>query len=258
MALRTAAPLARKVIENMKYGSFELLLLGAGRGGTSLLAGILDAHSQLEIAFEQFATAYLMGQELADEKAQNYYERTRAFLEACNNAAQQHTAHIWGNKITTEQLRALQKHNAVEGNRQIDLLHEFFQNTMAGKKIVFILRDGRSCVMSKVNRTDSDFAWACSRWIFSARVYRYLQERKGDWHTLKYEDLVADPEATTRRICEFLGLTFEPAMLTDGPNNPKMLGEYRQSGIEQKTQVKDLPVQYHEQLREELAYCGYL
>ena len=47
-------------------------------------------------------------------------------------------------------------------------------------------------------------------------------------------------------------------MLTDGPNNPKMLGEYRQSGIEQKTQVKDLPVQYHEQLREELAYCGYL
>lgn len=242
----------------MNTGRFELLILGAGRGGTSLLAGILDAHSHLEIAFEQFAAAYLMGRQLPVEKADNYHERTSAFLAACDASAATFPEHIWGNKITTEQLRSLQKHNAIEGYEPIDLLPEFFQKTLHGKKVIFILRDGRSCVISKINRTGTDIAWACSRWLFSAKVYRYLREHQGDWHTLKYEDLVADPEKATRSICAFLGLDFEPGMLTEGPNNPKMLADYRQSGIEQKTPIKALPAEYLEQLRADLEYCGYL
>ncbi len=242
----------------MNNGHFEILIIGAGRGGTSLLAGILDAHSRLEVAFEQFAAAYLMGRQLPTEKADNYHERTSAFLAACDASAATFPEHIWGNKITTEQLRPLQKHNAIEGHEPIDLLPEFFQKTLHGKKVIFILRDGRSCVISKINRTGVDIAWACSRWLFSAKVYRYLREHQGNWHTLKYEDLVADPEKTTRGICTFLGLDFEPGMLTEGPNNPKMLADYRQSGIEQKTPIKALPVEYLEQLRADLEYCGYL
>ena len=241
----------------MNAGRFEILIIGAGRGGTSLLAGILDGHSHLEIAFEQYA-GYLMGRQLFAEKADSYFVRTSAFLAACDASAASFPGLIWGNKITTEQLRPLQKHNTIAGYEPIDLLPEFFQRTMHGKRIIFILRDGRSCVISKVNRTGCDLAWACSRWLFSAKIYRYLREHQGDWHTLKYEELVADPEKTTRAICAFLGLDFEPSMLTEGPNNPKMLAEYRQSGIEQKAIVKSLPDEYLAQLQGDLEYCGYL
>ena len=35
-------------------------------------------------------------------------------------------------------------------------------------------------------------------------------------HTVRYEDLAADPEAETRRLCEFLGVAWEPEMLDYG------------------------------------------
>ena len=40
--------------------SFEFLVIGAGRSGTSLLAGLLDSHSRLELGFEQDSEAILL------------------------------------------------------------------------------------------------------------------------------------------------------------------------------------------------------
>ncbi len=199
-----------------------------------------------------------MGRKLPAETAANYHERTHRFISACEDTASKFPTVVWGNKITTEQLRALQKHNAVEGHTNLDVLDEFFQRTLKGKKVVFIMRDGRSCAVSKVNRTGVDLDQACSRWLYSARVYRYLHEHEGDWHTLKYEDLVDDPERTVQGLCKFLGIEFEPDMLIKGPNSQKMRAEYRQTEIVQKTPIKALPEQYLEQLRSELQYCGYL
>lgn len=242
----------------MNKGNFELLIMGAGRGGTSLIAGLLDGHSRLEIAFEQFASAYLMGRQLPAAISANYFERTRSFLAACDAQASQFPEQVWGNKITTEQLQALQKHNAIESNTKINLLDEFFLRTFESKKVIFILRDGRSCSISKVNRTGVDLEKACSRWVFSVKVYRYLREHQGNWYTLKYEDLVADPERIMRDVCIFLGLEFEPEMLLDGPKSPKMLAEYRQTAIAHKTPITAFPEQHLEGIRGELEYCGYL
>jgi hypothetical protein len=37
-----------------------------------------------------------------------------------------------------------------------------------------------------------------------------------DGHTVRYEDITADPERETRRLCEFLGVAWEPGMLDYG------------------------------------------
>jgi hypothetical protein len=53
------------------------------------------------------------------------------------------------------------------------------------------------------------------------RVLKYaeaVERARQTWegHTLRYEDLTADPEGELRRLCAFLGVSFEPTMLEYG------------------------------------------
>ena len=47
---------------------------------------------------------------------------------------------------------------------------------------------------------------------------------------LRYEDLIADPEAALRQVCEFSGLAFDPAMLA-----------YHEDAQERLSELSDLP-----------------
>ncbi|TFG95799.1 MAG: sulfotransferase, partial [Myxococcales bacterium] len=47
-------------------------------------------------------------------------------------------------------------------------------------------------------------------------VARFLREAPVAIHRVRYEDLVADPEAKMRKLSAFLGLAFEPAMVDYG------------------------------------------
>ena len=53
----------------MSADNFEFLVIGAGRGGTSLLAGLLDFHDQLDVGFEQYSEACLAGTAFAEAAA---------------------------------------------------------------------------------------------------------------------------------------------------------------------------------------------
>ncbi|HEX6654651.1 MAG TPA: sulfotransferase [Candidatus Limnocylindria bacterium] len=56
---------------------------------------------------------------------------------------------------------------------------------------------------------------AVARWLYSARLARRNAERfNGRYLVVHYEEFVANPEAVVRRICDLLGETFDPAMLT--------------------------------------------
>lgn len=53
------------------------------------------------------------------------------------------------------------------------------------------------------------------------RIRRYCEaleaaRQKYDGHTVRYEDLTSDPEGTTRRLCEFLGVEWDRGMLDYG------------------------------------------
>jgi sulfotransferase family protein len=93
-----------------------------------------------------------------------------------------------------------------------------------GAQYVHIVRDGRDAGLSFVDmrrkprfnlgrpRRLAEFACAWRLEIEGAQQFgaqlgpaRYLE--------LRYEDLVAEPEARLREVCGFLGLEFEPAML---------------------------------------------
>lgn len=242
----------------MEKGAFGFLILGAGRGGTSLVAGLLDSHPQLEVGFELYAVDCLMGKALLAEPADCIHHRTRTFRAACEQAARQFPDRFWGNKITTEQLFGLEDHNRLNPAAQLSVMDHFFQEAMAGVRVVFVLRDGRSCVRSKVMRTGQSWESACDRWLYSVSVYEYLAQRLPGALLLRYEDLLSAPEATLGSACGFLGLDYDPVMLR-GTSNTKMRPEYRFGRIaSEKALPPELDPRWEERIRPGLLRAGYL
>ena len=239
----------------------DFLIVGAGRGGTSLLMGLLDGHSELEIGYELHAIACLMGFDLPEaarsHRAEMMDYRISHFLRRCREEAAQHPRKLWGNKITTEQAYGLHDHNVVNGS-SVDEIHALFQQQLADTPVIFILRDGRSCVRSKLARTGQDLAHAVSRWKYSVRMCRQLRRQHAKLHVLKYEDLLRDPETTLSEVCNFLGVEYQPAML-QGVANEKMLSEYRSSKIDRsKLSLKGVPPLSVPLMLDDLRELGYL
>lgn len=236
--------------------AFKFLVIGAGRGGTSLLAGLLDAHSQLEVGFERFSAAYLMGTGLpldfTTTPATLAQDRAQLFRSACCAEAARHPQKLWGDKITTEHLGALREQ---PGINTLDL---FFNRVMPDIKIIFILRDGRTCVRSKVTRTGQEVGTAIERWRYSVEVWRWLGGLKHRVHRLRYEDLVTHPTPVLEAVCTFLHIPFESDIL-QGTNSDKMRPEYRAHGMRYDglsvgPELNAIAAQLEPELRE----CGYL
>ncbi len=241
-----------------KSCNFEFLVVGAGRGGTSLLAALLDYHSRLEVGFELFARGYLMGTACNASGPEMMDVRLRSFVNACITEASRFPDKLWGNKITTEQIYGLEDHNRANSDHQLDVLDRFFNGLLSSIKVVFILRDGRACIRSKVARTGRSMERACARWRYSVQVLRFLQMHRANACCVRFEDLLQSPENVLTGICAFLGLPYEQGMM-EGLASPKLPPEYRQRTLDRsKAVVAQIPNDYLDLIRDDLAFCGYL
>src|SRR5690606_32623928 len=134
----------------------HFFVIGAGRGGTSLLAAMLDCHSKLEVGFERFAFDYLLGEKLSGRNSSDLNSRLQYFKTSCQKQANS-SSHYWGNKITTEQIAAL---GECEGAEWPVYAESFRAKVIGEKKIIFIVRDGRACIQSKMKRTGQNYTTA--------------------------------------------------------------------------------------------------
>ncbi|NLF31868.1 MAG: sulfotransferase [Planctomycetes bacterium] len=247
-------------------GRFSFLVVGAGRGGTSLLAGLLDSHSALELDFEGRAVRHLMGRPILNRWRLPTWRfdrlllqrRTDAFVAHCLRRAARSGAAQWGNKITTEQIEALNEHNLANPHAPVEILPYLFERALAGVAVLFILRDGRTCVRSKMARTGQSLQTACRRWRYSVEVYRYLRTRHPRCVCVRFEDLLADPRPSLERITDILGVPFEEGMLA-GTASAKMLPEYRRGRLDPtKAALGDVPEGCVDLIADDLRECGYL
>lgn len=242
--------------------SFKFLIIGAGRGGSSLLAGLLDSHSKLEVGFELFAIKYLMGKSFLDRIFQRkkfiIHDRTGAFKNACIRESKKFPGKLWGNKITTEQIFGLEDQNIANPKEKVDIIDFFFRKSMNDIKIIFIIRDGRTCVCSKVKRTGQPFVLACERWNFSVQVYRYLKESHNNNINVKFEELLKNPRQVLENICGFLSIPFEEKMLK-GTRNEKMLPEYRKDTFDlSKIELENISDEDFTLIQDGLKFCNYI
>src|SRR5918999_2907974 len=83
-------------------------------------------------------------------------------------------------------------------------------------RFVVLVRDGRDVDLSLRRMPfGPNNAWAAAQWwARGIRAGERAQREHADAViTVRYEDLVRDPEREVPRICEFLGLAYAPAML---------------------------------------------
>ena len=242
----------------MLKDNFKFHIVGAGRGGTSLLAGMLDYHSGLEVGFECYSIAYLMGNELLYQGPELFHKRVTAYISACKQQANQHPNVLWGNKITTEQIFGLEDHNLANPEPKIDVLDMFFNICLDGKAIIFILRDGRTCINSKVQRTGQPIEKARERWQYSVMCYKFFKTRHANNICVRFEDILLHPQTTLIKICDFLKIPYQEDMLK-GTNSKKMLLEYRKNKLDlSKTKSIEIPDDCLKKIKDDLKYCGYL
>ncbi|MFC3984188.1 MULTISPECIES: sulfotransferase family protein [Streptosporangium] len=96
--------------------------------------------------------------------------------------------------------------------QNIDVLLRLFPDA----QFVHLIRDGRDCVASlkEMPWYNGSVYSAVSAWAEAVDFARHGAPKlpEGSYHELRYEDLTAAPEAQLRRLCDFLGEDFAPAM----------------------------------------------
>lgn len=93
-----------------------------------------------------------------------------------------------------------------------------FVNMYDNARAIHVYRDPRSVSSSWKNtahKTEMQHMNCCMQWLDSVQcVERYQRELPAHkYMALKYEDIMAEPEKWTHKLCDFIGVDFEPEML---------------------------------------------
>ena len=156
-------------------------ICSCGHSGTSLIANILAAHPEVFVPQEE--TMIFLGGE------------DRAIARLAELVA---TARSTGRRLVEKTPRHI---------RRVDRIRRL----APGARFVVPVRDGRDVVASFLRR-HGDFDAACDRWIADNEIV--LRERGApDVLVYRHEDLVADPAAVLRRVCEHLDLPYRDDLL---------------------------------------------
>lgn len=209
--------------------------IGMPRSGTKLLGNLLNQHSRLAIDTRE--TGFLpfwvnqwhrFGDLSIKSRFDRFYEGTLklryqrrrsrdgslvsrdAWYEACRSydpagvfeallrqgmQAPYDSSFVWGDK-TPEHIT------------QIPLLQRLYPDA----RFVHIIRDVRDYCLSIKNAWNKSILRAAQRWADDVGNARAIGRGLESYLELTYENLLDDPAGELHRICDFLGLEFEPGM----------------------------------------------
>jgi len=210
-------------------------LIGAARSGTDLLAAMLGAHPDLAILSEtgfvprlaemirsepmtvervikvMAAAGPLEAHGLSEEEMRRRLEALddikaaavlRCFYEAAAEAA---GTTRWGDD-TPSYLKRMRR----------------IQRALTEARFVHVVRDGRDTLAARPAEITTGAAIATGqRWSKRVRAPRVQAHLINHLLEVRYEDLVADPEPVLRRVCGFIELDFDPAMV-DPPERARI------------------------------------
>lgn len=222
---------------NMKNKELRppVFIVGAPRSGTTLLAVLLDRHSNIAIGPEtQFFTEFI---------PQNWDQRTPESYEQLVDSAlsfkriadfnfdrDQLLHHFKKYELSfASLLRAIIEVHALRSSKPrpgekspLHLQHvPALLTQFPESKIICVLRDGRDVVRSLIEapwaipKNPRRLGLFCIQWTDA--VEQTIQYQKtlppGRFMTVKFEDILRQPQPELEKICAFIGEKFEPTQL---------------------------------------------
>jgi len=241
--LRRRLPLSSSPQTTSSNG--HICIGGCGSSGTSLLRRLLDLHSQIacgkelsvfgrprlyDMSIQELRASYAAGEfKTLDEELPfevrlddgssyvglrpgnhgDYYHSIPSVLDLFDEAqtvpeffdlylsryAQRQGKSIWAEKTPNNIYCAKQ-----------------FLGIYPEGRFIQVLRDGRDVCLSLNRRRNFSPQDAVSRWVSAVEAGLRAQDHER-FYTVRYEDLVCNPEATLAALLEWLELSFEPDML---------------------------------------------
>ncbi len=212
-------------------------ILSSGRSGTTLLAALLDQHSQLLVPPEQFVLANT----IVKYRLYNYLEwldlvsiivgefsRTSATMEWNLNAGEI-IEELFRLPKNQRSLRVILDHIYTAYGKQ----HGFSFTTWGDKspkntdyfkyifpvfpdaRFIALIRDGRDVAASIFKKNEqADTRYVLRKWNYSLKMIEMVRRKTSEdsFLLVKYEDLVSEPEKTLDIICRFLDVNPEPVL----------------------------------------------
>lgn len=203
-------------------------IVGSARSGTTLLRLILNAHPDVAVPPEsRFVTELWEGRErvepegfLARLAAHPQFKRWDLPIEEVR-ARLPEEGHVTYAQAIEASFRAYSDGSGRTrwGDKtpryveSIDLLASIFPTA----RFVHLIRDGRNVALSYADMPFGPSTVGKAARLWARRVRAGMENGSAlgpqRYRELKYEDLVADMEGCLPSLCDFLGLTFDPAML---------------------------------------------
>jgi len=235
VTLRVGGRPARAAAPNVAHQPFPVIV-GCPRSGTSLLAVMLDAHSQLAIPPETSFLPNVMG--LAGDPE----SLRRSFFDIVTTDRM--TISNWSDfgidkDLFWRRLNSIPSFTVAAGTRTFYALYgEGQRKTRTGDKtpgyvftmrhiqallpeahFIHVIRDPRDTAMSWRKTwfaPSQDYALLGAYWRQQVEIGRRAAPALRHYEEIRFEDLVLRPEAEIKRLCAYLSLTYEPAMLHSG------------------------------------------
>ncbi len=219
-----------------------LFVVGCPRSGTTLLQRMLDSHPQLAVANDtHFITHAIPGLEPGGDPAltpaivesvrtNGHFDRFGLSDDAVRDAATGAVTYSEYISGLYTQLGCLHgKPLAGQKTPRYGLYLPFLHALFPQAKTVNIIRDGRDVTLSTLEWAhekkgpgrfalwkDHPVAVCAQWWAWQVSTGQRDGRALGPtlYHEVHYEDLVARPEESLRRIADFLDLPYAPEMLT--------------------------------------------
>ena len=127
-------------------------------------------------------------------------------------------------------------HFVVDSSKTVVRLKLLHLVRPANTRVLYLVRDGRAVAASAMRRSGITAAAAARIWKRENRTLALVLRGipNAQKHRVRYEDLCEDPARELSRICRFLGIPFEPAMVRlwerpvhNIPGNPMLFQKSR-------------------------------
>jgi hypothetical protein len=172
------------------------------RSGSTLLRVLLDSHSQIRSPHE------LHLRYVSVHFDQKWSERSMKELGLDTRAAD----YLLWDRLLHRELTASRKSIIADKTPNNVFIVDRLREAWPDARFIFLLRHPGAIARSRQKYKGEGADELIIKYVEALEAARQTY----DGHTVRYEDLTANPERELRRICDFLGVAYEPTMLEYG------------------------------------------